>query len=348
MKLKDATNEREFIEAVRSVFRAYVPESDAWAKPNFFDINATVIGGFLWSSVNEIRNGIDKRLNPQTAVGEHLDVLVSQPPLNMTRRGATKALGAVEVNLTIDDVPKGYVFETASGGKYQAISDTTLKDGKGVVEVESVASGAIANSDENQPMTAKDGEAVSMGVYGGFDVECDEQLRRRLYAAKARFTFFGSQCSMQDAIAAFPGVTRSWVIQDGLAVKIMVLMEDKYPCGVPQKSDFDAMADYFNDECLANMYFCPVFDAPRVIKIAPDIIWSNGMPDTCDVSLAMQDWLRENYGLGDGVRAIEIQAFLSENFGEFDPKLTCCDDYPPFCDAVYNCVEIIGCGGVND
>ena len=56
MKLADATNEREFIESVREVFRAYVPESDAWAKPNFFDINATVTGGFAkiergWASI---------------------------------------------------------------------------------------------------------------------------------------------------------------------------------------------------------------------------------------------------------------------------------------------------------
>ncbi len=345
MKLADATNEREFIEAVRHVFKAYVPESDGWAKPNFFDINATVIGGVLWSAVNEIRNGIDVRLNPQTAVGEHLDLLVSQPPLNLKRRSATKSQGFISVDVKKDHLPKGYIFKNAEDVEFRVLEDTDLISGKGIVEVESVISGEKANAIENQPLTSDDGKAISMGIYGGFDTECDEQLRRRYYASKAKYHFFGSQCSMEDAIAGFRGVTRSWVVKDGLTVKMLVLMEDKYPCGVPRKSDFDEMKAYFEDECLVNMFFCPNFESPEVITIAPEIDWRGGYPDDiCEVTRNMRIWLRNNYDLGEAPRSTEIQAWLNDNYGEYDPKITGCCDYEPKCNAVYNCVELLGCG----
>ena len=60
------------------------------AKPNFFDVSSTVVGGIAWSAVNEARNGVDTRMNPQTAVGEYLDIIAATPPLNLTRLTATQ------------------------------------------------------------------------------------------------------------------------------------------------------------------------------------------------------------------------------------------------------------------
>lgn len=349
MKLADATNEQETIEWVRGVFKAYVPESDSWAKPNFFDINATVIGGLTWSAINEARNLIDMRMNPQTVTGAYLDLLVAQPPLNMKRRTATQAIGSVMVDLTeIRSIPVGYVFKTAGNIIYEATAEVPLKEGKGIVPVISKEYGAHTNAVINQSLTAENGTALSQGIYGGFDVECDEELRNRFYAEQAKFTFFGSQCSMEEALSTIRGVSRSWVVRDGAVVKMLVLMEDKYPCGIPMQSDFDEMKSYFEDECRTNLFFCPIFDTPKTETIAPEIHWRNGQPEICDVERKMRTWLRENYSLGDGIEACAIQSWLTENYGEYEPKIFGCADYPAKCDTVYNCVELLSCGVANE
>lgn len=347
MKLADATSEQETIEWVRGIFKAYVPESDAWAKPNFFDINATVIGGLTWSVINEAKSLIDMRMNPQTVTGDYLDLLVAQPPLNLKRRSATQSIGSVSVELTeINSVPLGYEFKTADDVVYTSVAEIELKEGKGVVPVISKEYGAHTNAVPNQPLTAENGTAISQGIYGGYDVECDEELRNRFYVQQAKFTYFGSQCSMEEELSAIRGVSRSWVVRDGTVVKMLVLMEDKYPdrCGIPMQSDFEEIRSYFEEECRTNLFFCPFFDAPKTATIAPEIEWRNGQPTICEVEKKMRAWLRENYGLGDGIEACDIQNWLTENYGEHSPKVSCCGDYPAICDTVYNCVELLGCG----
>lgn len=347
MKLADATNEQETIEWVRGIFKSYVPESDAWAKPNFFDINATIIGGLTWSAINEARQLIDMRMNPQTVTGHYLDLLVAQPPLNMKRRSATQATGKVSVSLTdIRVVPLGYEFKTANDVVYTATSEVTLYEGKGIVPVISQEYGSHTNASPHQPLNAENGVAESQGIYGGFDVECDEELRHRFYTEQAKFTYFGSQCSMEEVLSTIRGVSRSWVVRDGAVVKMLVLMEDKYPdrCGIPMESDFDEMKAYFEDECRTNLFFCPLFMAPKTATIAPEIAWRHGQPPICEVEKKMREWLRKNYSLGDGIEACDIQNWLVENYGEYEPKVRCCGDYPAVCDTVYNCVEMLSCG----
>ncbi len=345
MQLENASNEHEFISSIRNIFTAYVPESNAWAKPNFFDINATVIGGLFWSATNEIRNGIDTRLNPQTASGAYLDMLVAQPPLNLSRLPATHAKGLVKVKLEdTDTVKKGDIFKSSDGIKYKAIETVTLENGEGVVEVISITTGEKTNAQKDRPLQVKKGKAHSLGIFGGFDVECDEQLRRRYFTAKSEPHNFGSACNIQDMLTSFRGVTRSWAIQDGLEIKLLVLMEDKYPCGIPQKSDFDEMRAYFDEPCRSPMFFCPIISAPKVKTIMPEISWQNGRPnDMCEVTQNMQTWLRHNFDLGEGVRGVDIQNFLDDNYGEYAPKIDGCCDYPAGCDVIYNCVEIISC-----
>lgn len=347
MKLADATSEQETIEWVRGIFKAYVPESDAWAKPNFFDINATVIGGLTWSAINEAKSLIDMRMNPQTVTGDYLDLLVAQPPLNLKRRSATQSIGSVSVELTeINSVPLGYEFKTADDVVYTATAEIKLEQGKGIVPVISKEYGSHTNAVPNQPLIAENGTAISQGIYGGYDVECDEELRNRFYVEQAKFTYFGSQCSMEEELSTIRGVSRSWVVRDGAVVKMLVLMEDKYPdrCGIPMQRDFDEIRSYFEEECRTNLFFCPFFDAPNTETIAPEIEWRNGQPTICEVEKKMRAWLRGNYSLGDGIESCDIQNWLTENYGEYSPKVRCCGDYPARCDTVYNCVELLGCG----
>lgn len=341
--ISTATTPAEFIEAVRSTFRAYVPESDSWAQPNFFSVNSTVIGGLIWSAWNEARNGVDARLNPQTAAGEYLDILAALPPLNLTRYAPTTASGFVLVNLpALSGVVSGYEFKAADGTVYRATAYTPLVSGAGTVPVVSVATGAASNSANNRPLTAADGSATSLGIYGGNDTESDDAFRRRLFAAQSRPAFFGSACSYETAMLAYPGVSRAWAQVDGLVPTIAFLMEDKYPCGVPLPADIADIEAYFADECLTNMHSCLTFTPAKSLSISPEINWANCDADICEVETALTNWLRANFDMGEGVRACDIERFLQDSFPDLSPRISCCEDYPPVPCGVYNCAEIIG------
>jgi hypothetical protein len=339
----DAANEQQFIESTREIFRAYLPESDAWAYPNMFSIYATVIGGLAWSSVNEARRGFDARINPQTATGDNLDLIAAQPPLNLLRNGATISTGMLSVTgWTLATVPVGYQFQTASGKQYVTTSGAVLAAGAGLLSVKSVMTGAAQNSPMGQQLTAAGGTAKSLGIFGGFDIETDDQLRARIYATRREFNFFGSSCSYIDALKGFPGVTRVWAVEDGPYAYIAVEMADAYPCGTPMPSDLAAMEAYFITACLTPVCAGPCIEGVESLVIHPQITWEVCPEQVCDVEQAMRDWLRANYDLGEGVQACDIRAWLQENYGELGPVVSCCEDYPPVCNAVYNCVELIG------
>ena len=345
MQFEDAEKPHEFVESIRNTFRAYVPESDAWAKPNFFDVSSTVVGGIAWSAVNEARNGVDTRMNPQTAVGEYLDIIAATPPLNLTRLTATQSSGFVDVDLPgLTSLPIGYEFETEDEVKYHVDTVTSLTNGKGIVPVTSNSYGKDNNSRSGQPLTSSDGTATSLGIFGAYDDECDDQLRRRIYAERVKFHFFGSACSFKDVLSGFPGVSRGWSIQDGGVAKILFLMEDVYDCGEPQQGDIQNIINMFNDECLTQMFFCPNFEGAKSLTINPEITWGVAPDDFCQVQQEMTEWLRSNFELGDGVKSCDIQRFLDDNYPELNPSYQCCLDFPPVCDGVYNCVELLnGC-----
>jgi hypothetical protein len=119
-------------------------------------------------------------------------------------------------------------------------------------------------------------------------------------------------------------------------------MEDKYPCGEPLQLDIDNVVSYFQDDCLTNLYFCPVFEGAKSISIAPEIAWGVCPADICEVEVAMREWLRANYDISQGVKICDIQRFLDEQFPDYDGQISCCGDYPAVPCAVYNCVELVG------
>lgn len=337
--------EADVINKVRGIYRAYVPESDAWQEPSFYGINATIQGGLAWCAINEARNGIDARLNPSTAVAPYLDMIVALPPCRMTRNAPTKAGGIIMVkDSSLVAIPGGYVFTTAAGVTYTADATVTLDaDGAGLVQVTSTGTGTAVNSPVDQPFEFSDGTAQSLGIAGGYDQEDCEALRRRYFAKRQECLPFGSPCWYQSQLEGRPGVTRSWFIKDGGAAKLVFLMENKYPCGVPLQVDIDEINAFFDDECKTGLCFCPVFCPAKSLTISPEICWTNGAPENvCDIADAMSQWLRQNYDLGQGVPSAQIQCFLDAAFPQYGGVIKCCKDYPPVCEAVYNCVELVG------
>jgi len=341
MSFENAETESEFIDAIRSIFRAYVPESDAWSKPNFFDINATVIGGLAWSGYNEARNGIDARLNIRTVQGEALDLLAATPPLSFFRLGERPSMGSVKFTSdTVATVNAGEVFTTADGVEYTATETVALVDGMAEIPVTSNANGVDQNSLPNQPLeTALDGEVYSCGIVGGADVECDEDFRNRIFAERSKSFFFGSQKSYETIVNGYPGITRVY-FKDGF---IFPMMDDTRPCGIPTCQDLENIADSFNDPCLTPAGCAPALSPATAKVFAPEISWCKA-PDYCAVEASIKQWLIENYGLGQAVVATDFIAFLNAEYSEFGASLVGCCDFPAEPYDIYSCVEIIhGC-----
>jgi hypothetical protein len=340
----NAQSASEFVDYVRSTFKAYVPESDAWAEPNFFSIYATVVGGMAWTAINEARLGFDARANPQTAVGANLDVLAGLPPLNLTRLSSTQASGSISVNIpSLTLIPAGYEFTASDGTVYVALADTPLTGGAGTVDVVSVLAGSNQNSLEGQCFDiADEGEATSLGIIGGRDVECDDDFRLRMFVERAQCYSFGSVCSYLNLLKSYPGITRAWAIEDGLVQKFVFVMEDDDCCGQPTQDQVDEIIEWFQDDCRSTICFCPNFEAACTKSIAPDICWQTCPEDISEVEAALQDWLRASVDLGEGVKICDIEAFLASAFPQYGPSIKCCEDYPPIPCCVYNCVELIG------
>lgn len=341
--------EEEVIEKVRATYRAYMPELDAWQKPSYHDVNSIVVGGIAWSAMNEARNGIDARVNPSTAVGSALDLIAASPPLFLTRNNPTPSTGYIFVSCddtaTVSAFAPGYVFSTADGVEF-TVTDTTALDanGEALVPVQSVLEGSENNSCEGQPMDAPDGcAAVSRGVFGGFDRECDAQLRRRIFAARSKCFPLGSpQWYEAQILGAIDGITRTWLVSDGGMAKIFFLMEDKYPCGSPEQEDVDALNAYFEDECKIGLCFCPIFVPAKTAIISPEICWETPPEDINDVIDGMVDWLRANYEIGQSVHTNQIQCFLDSAFPQYGGTIKCCEEFTVDCETALTCVEILG------
>ena len=342
----DTSNESEFINAIRGLFRAKVPESDAWAKPNFFSVVSSIVGGLMWSAINEVRNGIDLRLNPRTVSGEYLDLQAAAPPTFLTRRGPTQAKGNIRVNIPgLTVVPTGYQFQNSQGIVYEATAASSLVNGEGVVPVCASSSGSSTNSCLDQPMeivSGDEGEAFSNEIVGGFDLECDDDFRKRWFASRSKSYFTGSPCALQRQIAAFDGVTKSWAVKMGGVPKLLFLMEDKYSNGEAQQEDIDAIVEYLKDECMVNMFFCPIIETVVSKKISPEICWTNHPTDICEVQQALQSWLRQNCVLGGSVLSSSIEAFLNMRFPQYGAKIKCCAEFTAECNEIINCAELIG------
>lgn len=336
-----AESEQDFIQSIREIFRAYVPESDAWAQPNFFSVNATIVGGLAWSAVNEARRGFDVRVNPQTAEGEYLDLIAATPPLDLTRRPATVATGMLAVTGWPDpSIPAGTIFQTAAGIRFTTDATVNVGGNYAIVDVSSVLSGAANNSFSGQPLASGAVQAVSLGVVGAYDAESDDQLRARIYAEQTKYAFFGSACSYERMILAVPGVSRAWAIEDGGVARIVFLMEDKYPCGSPLPEDVAAVMEYFDDPCLTPLFFCPAIGPACSKSIDLVINWTVAPDDICAIEAAFEAWLRETYEIGEGVRGCDIDAWLQDSFPEYGGRIDCCEDFPALSCCVYNCANL--------
>lgn len=338
-------NEAQVVNEVRGIFRAYLPEADAWKMPSFFGVVAIVLGGAVWTVLNEARNNVDARVNPVTATGADLDRIAATPPLNIVRLDATVAEGLLRgQDITASLVQQGQVFTTADGTTYAATETVTVVAGRAVFAVTSNETGDNVNAIVDQPMTSTDvdGQFFSEGVFGGNGIECDDNLRRRIFSEHSRTAFLGSPCSYQEAMAGITGVSRSWTILDGGIPKVLFLTEDLTPDGVPPATMVQAVRSSFQGECMTSIFYCANFEGARSLTLSPEICWETAPEDLDAILDAIKVWLRANYDLGEGVTVAELQAFLGQSFPQYGPKVLCTENFEGECDAVYNMVDFAG------
>lgn len=328
-------SEREVVNAVRNTFKAFIPESNAWAEPNHMSVSAQVFGGLAFSALCEARGGVDARVMIDTAEGAYLDAIAARPPYNTTRLPASKASGDLDVTFPgVAVVLTGEVFTRDDGQEYTVLCDATLDaDGVGVVKVEAVEAGVAGNAVYGYPFVDARGDvSVSlMGLNGGSAIECDDALKDRLYALQP-FTQFGSVKSLEQYAVGLPGVASAKGCRDIGGVDLY-FTSDNGP--IPTAGEVAAVQAAFDDPCRKMIGLCTRVRAATALTINVTITdpCPAGVSDA-DMSAALTAWLDANAMLGQGFAGGDIKDALQEAF----PGLSLssgCEDYRAYVGGLY-------------
>lgn len=311
-------SEREVANAVRGLFRANIPESNAWAQPSQLSVFASVFGALAHSALTEARNGIDQRVMVDTAAGDYLDAIAARPPYNTTRLPATKATGCIDVTFAgVASVITGETFTSISGQSYIALADVDLDaNGSGQVKVEAVQSGSVGNAVYGTPINDARGDAAVCltGIGAGHDVECDDDLRDRLYSYQPGCQF-GSLRSIEICALGVQGVKYAKACE-GLGGIVVYVGTKTGP--VPTQVDIDEVQAVFDDPCkklagicvkVLGIKACPlelvISEACRGVSIAE-------MTDYLTL------WIAENAVPGLDLTAYEVERILGRNWPAVD------------------------------
>lgn len=132
------------------------------------------------------QDDIEKLLDVDNLTGELLTKFVSQRR-GIVRTAATRSKGQVTVTGS-GTIVKGDLFETINGIQYAA-TETKVISGTGIVDIACVTVGDIGNVPTNQiiqmPVTLSGITSVTnvLATYDGYNIESDNALRGRYYAA---------------------------------------------------------------------------------------------------------------------------------------------------------------------
>lgn len=295
--------EVQAIARARELFRAHIPESNAWLEPSHLSIVATVIGGMGWSILQEARNGLEARAMPDTAQGAYLDAIAARPPFNTLRRAATNAQGALSVAFTASQsIAVGDIFTRSDGVKYEAVCAFTGTSGQ--IRVRAVDPGTIGNAAAGMPFTDTRGSVTSLGVVGGYGVETDAELRDRMYrAVPARY--FGSVGSIEALVASVHGVSKASACGgDCGRVSVYVAMHGDT---IPTAADLQWIEGAFADPCAMPAHACADI-LPAVPKTLVVTVY-----EACgvDVAAILRAKLLPGLAIGQTVTAADVIAALA-------------------------------------
>jgi len=275
---------------------------------------------------------------PDTAEGEFCDRW-ADIWLPQGRKGASYATGAVTVAGTINAIVPtgerltGLAFDLETGEsvvlEFVVTEGITLSSTTGVVVIDALTPGALANLDEGAflsfvtPPGGIDGQAVvaAPGLAGGAEIERDEDLIARYIARIQSPPHGGKRDDYEQWALEVPGVTRAWAKSEmGIGTMTVRIMLDDV------RKSFDGIAQA-EDLALVKAYIDAVrpvtvadFWVEAVIKQEHTITISGLSRDTPEVrnniKLEVREMLRARAAPGGTISASWIREAVSAATGE--------------------------------
>lgn len=310
--------ESEIVNAVRGLFQSHIPESNAWAEPNQMSVTAQVFGGLAFSALSEARNGIDNRIMIGTASGDYLDALAAKPPYNTSRLPATFATGCVSVCFVgVASLSAGDALTRSDGAAYSVCCDVTLDaDGCGDVEVKADVSGPDGNAVFGYPFTDVRGTATvcKSGIGGGNDVECDDDLKDRLYSLQPGCAF-GSLSSVEACALGIQGIRYAKACEEIGGATLYIGTKDG---PVPTQVEIDTVQAVFDDPCKKLIGTC--VKVRGVTSCELQVVISDPCPSSVSATAAgayLSEWV-STLPAGKAVSARQVELALLSQFSGVD------------------------------
>lgn len=296
------------VEMARKSLRSYLKGTDAWIWPNNMAVAAKVMGG-VGSEIMGFAANIRRDMFALTAVGDALESHGAQ--IGIVRRPAAPASGPV--TLTVPGavtVAAGAIFTRGDGFQYAAATATSLP-GAGTLDVAVIArlDGKAGNAIEGAPLTITSGvtgtatAAVgSGGIADGEEIEEDGEaftsdlatLRGRVLFRKRNPPHGGAPSDYVLWGTSVSGVTRVFVERRWIGagtVRVFVLMDDRYPDGIPSPADVARVDDVI--QLLAPAGASVTTSAPIAVPV--NVVINSLQPNTPDVQQAVRAELADAF-----------------------------------------------------
>jgi len=213
-----------------------------------FDVIASFVSFLQFANETGIEN-LNASVTPVTAIGSSLDGWGSA--YGVARLGTSRATGLVTIFGTAGStLPAGTTLTRCDGIEYETTEAITLTGASGSVNVQSVTLGEDANFqnggalDMGSVVAGISGDATSLGIVGGSDIECDDDYRSRVLSQIRTRCRTGTAEDYEFWVSQYPGVTRICVDDKGNGpgtVKVYFMMDDTYANGVPSPADVAAV-----------------------------------------------------------------------------------------------------------
>jgi uncharacterized phage protein gp47/JayE len=250
-------------EMARKSLRSYLKGTDAWIWPNNMAVAAKVMAG-VGSEIMGFADYISRQKFALTADGDNLALHGAE--VGLTKRPASPAGGKVTLTVPVAvTVDLGAVFTRGDGFRYLASAATSLA-GAGTLDVDVIASvdGKAGNAIAATPLVITSGvtgvatAAVgSDGIVAGDDIEDDGEpftsdlstFRGRILFRKRNPPHGGAPADYVQWALSVSGVTRVYVERRWIGagtVRVFVMMDDRYPDGIPSVADIARVQDYID------------------------------------------------------------------------------------------------------
>ena len=256
---------RERRKQVRDDIATHLPGADASIPNTVLRVIGDVMARLALDNDTHL-DWVARMMMPDTAEGEFCDRW-GGIWLPQGRKGASYAAGQLTVSGTIGaQVPTGArltatVVNSAGenvGLEFEVTEGITLSATTGVVPLQSLTPGALANLDEGPqlsfvtPPGAIDGTAVvaAPGLAGGAEIETDAELIERYIARIQSPPHGGARHDYEQWALEVPGVTRAWAKSEmGIGTVTVRIMLDNVRAsddGLPETEDLDLVRAYID------------------------------------------------------------------------------------------------------